>query len=69
MDLLAKAAESKENTGTANESWTSNGFSDHQFFMRYFSGFSFKVGMSVIYLGLSETGCRYLAIVVSAIET
>lgn len=69
IDLLANVAESNENTGTVNGPWTSKGLSAHQFFIRYFSGFNLRVGIVVIYLALSETGWRYLAIPVSAIDT
>lgn len=67
--MLAKVAESNENTGTVSGPWTSKGLYAHQFFIRYFYGFNLRVGIVVIYWGLSETGWRYLAIVVSAIET
>lgn len=56
IDLLANSAESNENTGTVSDPYTSKGLSDHQFFMRYFSGFNLRVGIVVIYLALSETG-------------
>lgn len=56
IDLLANSAEPNENTGTVSGPCDSKGFSDHQFFMRYFYGFNFKVGTVVIYLALSDTG-------------
>lgn len=54
--MLANSAEPNENTGTVSGPCDSKGFSDHQFFMRYFYGFNFKVGTVVIYLALSDTG-------------
>lgn len=68
MDLLAKEALLKEKTGTVIFPWTSNGFSHHQFFIKYFYGLSFRTGIVLISLAWRETGSRYLEIDVSAID-
>lgn len=50
MDLLAKEAVLKENTGTVMGPRISNGFSAHQFFIRYFSDFNLRTGIVATYL-------------------
>lgn len=56
MDLLAKEAVSKENTGTVISFNTSKGFSAHQFFIKYFYDLSLSTGMAPVSLALRETG-------------
>lgn len=56
MDLLAKVAVWKENTGTDIWLSTSKGFSDHQFFIRYFSDLSLSKGIAPTSLAFRETG-------------
>lgn len=59
MDLLAKEAVSKENTGTVISFNTSKGFSAHQFFIKYFYDLSLSTGMAPVSLALRETGWRH----------
>ena len=66
--MLEKVAVSKEKTGTVISFSISKGLSAHQFFMRYFSDLSLRTGMALISLEWSETGWRYLAMEVYALE-